>query len=133
MHIKILKLKEYRSRSGALIDQHPPLKAPPYNRYGSFQPGAFSRLYHQCEPARMKNSHYWLKTLSEAKNDSKLSVANKIQKEFPAVQNGILNGEIRAHENLIAKCESKIIQKVENGILKVEIGEEDNQEVVYID
>ena len=133
MHIKILKLKEYRSRSGALINQHPPLKAPPYNRYGSFQPGAFSRLYHQCEAARMKNSHYWLKTLSEAKNDSNLSVANKIQNKLPVVKNGILNGEIRAHENLIVKCESKIIQKLYTGILKVEIGEYDKQEVVYIE
>ena len=133
MHIKILKLEKNRLRSNTLANQYPPLKAPPYNIYGSFQPGAFSRLYHQCEVARMKNSHYWLKTLSEVINDLKLSVANKIQKKFPAVQNGILDGETRTHENLIAKCESKIIQKVENGILKIEIGEEDNQEIVYMD
>ena len=70
---------------------------------------------------------------TEAKNDSKGLVGNKLQKELPAVKWGILDAEVGAHENFIARCDSNFIQKVENGILKIEIGEEDNQSIQYID
>jgi len=134
MSKKLKKDKNYWSRTHS---KDYTLSAPPCHIYSTFQPGGFSRLYHRCEEVKMKRSHSWVYTKFEIEKIYKKKDPKKIQEDVPPIktyiEEGILKVEIGEYEKETMKKTPMLSSTIEAGMIRVEIGTKDNKKIVYID
>jgi hypothetical protein len=90
---RLKKVKKSRMRG---LSPNYTLRAPPYDIYSPFQPVGFSKLYHNCEEARMKRSYEWVYSALKAEEEKK-KLYNKIQEEI-RIEDGILIIKIRVDD-----------------------------------
>ncbi len=113
------------------------LSAPPCPIYSVFQPGGFFRLYHRCEEVKMKRSHSWVYTKLEIEKIYQKKDPKKIQEDLPPIktyiEEGILKVEIGEYEKESMKETPILSSSTEEGMIRVEIGSNDNKKIVYID
>ncbi len=131
------KLKKYKNYWWRTDLPDYTLSAPPCHNYSVFQPGGFSRLFHRCEEATMKRSHSWVYTLFEIEEIYMKKEPKKIQEDIPTVktylEEGILKVEIGEYEKESMKETPILSSSTEEGMIKVEIGYSNNKKIVYID
>ena len=105
--------------------------------YGAFQAWDYSTIYHNNVEAIMKSSYWWVQSAFEKYRISKRQEKKDFQAFLPPIKtymkNGILKVEIGdLYEEPINEL-TTIIPTIEKGRVKVEIGNEQNKKVVYID
>ena len=132
-----VKLKKSIKNGFRNFSPNDTFSAPPYNKYSTFQPGGYCRMYHRVEAEKMKRSHDWVKTIPIAEKVYKKINHKVIQEFIPPVKTyikeGILNVEIGEHDNELLEEVPIISPTIEKGIVKFELGDDDNKKVVYID
>lgn len=99
MSRKLKKVKKSRMKK---LSPNCTLRAPSCDKYSTFQPGGFSKLYHHCEEARMKRSYHWVYSAFKAEEVNKKLLNNKIQEEIlpveTCIEDGILIIKIRVDD-----------------------------------
>lgn len=134
MSRKLKKVKKSRMKK---LSPNYTLRAPPCDKYSTFQPGGFSKLYHHCEEARMKRSYHWVYSAFEAESAYKKVEPKKIQEDLLRIKSYIKEGMLRVEIGEYNKEQIEevpiITPTIEEGMLKVEFGEKNNKKVIYID
>ncbi len=110
------------------VSQNYTFSAPPHDFYGAFQPGAYYRMYHRIEAEKMKRSYDWLKFASITESD------------FIEIINGMIKDNIPPVKTEIGEQDHKLLEdfpfstpSIDERIIKVEVGDDDNRKIVYID
>jgi len=134
MNKKIRKFKKNWVRD---LSPNFTFNVPPYDMYSAFQTCCYSIIYHNNVKATMKNSYCWIQSAFERNKISKKEEPKDILVFLPPIKtfmkNGILRVEIGVlYEEPIEEL-TTITPTIEKGMLRVEIGNEQNKKVVCID
>jgi len=131
------KLKKSKKKKRKFISPNYTLSAPHYDIYGAFQPWGYVNLYHHCEAEKMKRSYDWIQSAFEAEKAYSELKSKKIEENFPLIKTyikeGILKVKIGEYDEEQVEEVPIISPMIEEGMLKVEFGDEHNKKVVYID
>ncbi len=131
-------LKKFKKNKFSNFSPNYNFSAPPYNMLSTFQPGAYYRMYHRVQAEKMKRSYEWVKLMSRTEQTySLVDIIKIIQEGMPRVKtyikDGVLNVIIGEYNEEILEEFPLISQIIEEGTLKVELGDDRNTKIVNID
>lgn len=109
MAIKLKGKKGNRVRS---LSTNYTFRAPPCNRYSTFQPGGYYKMYHRVEAEKMKRSHYWVQLSLSAEIINNQGELKEIQEELVTLL-GISEVEIEEHGEDLTEEIPEIISLIE--------------------
>ena len=128
MHIKLKSKKGNRVRS---LSTNYTFSAPPCNKYSTFQPGGYYKMYHRVEAEKMKRSHYWVQSMFEAENICEKRELKEIQEKSQqlttTIKEGISKIEIEEYDKELIEEIPDIISIIEEWMFKVKIGVDHKQ------
>ncbi|MHA1991991.1 MAG: hypothetical protein ACW98A_13555 [Candidatus Hodarchaeales archaeon] len=99
----VLNLKSKKGNRVRSLSENYTFLAPPNNRYSTFQPGGYYRMYHRVQAEKMKRSHYWLQLTYNAEKIFKNREFKEIQERLQPIKTNIKEG--------ISKVEKKQFNK----------------------